>query len=87
MAAPPDRPPASPGTGADEAPVASPCIGVCALDDATSVCIGCGRTLAEVAAWTTLSNAQRRDVVARLPARLEALARSRAHREEPDAKR
>jgi predicted Fe-S protein YdhL (DUF1289 family) len=86
-ATPPDPPPTRRRLAADEPFVPSPCIGVCALDDATNMCIGCGRTLAEVAAWSRLTNAQRREVVARLPDRLEALARSRATREEPDAKR
>ena len=63
----PDRP-------APEAPVPSPCVSVCVLDPAgTSVCVGCGRTLDEVAAWSEMSNAERRDVVARCPARLAAL--------------
>jgi len=58
----------------DDRPVASPCVSVCVLDPAgTGVCVGCGRTLDEVAAWSELSNAQRREVVARLPARLAAL--------------
>ncbi|MEM9057922.1 MAG: DUF1289 domain-containing protein [Pseudomonadota bacterium] len=34
---------------------ASPCIGVCALDAAGKVCVGCFRTLAEIGAWGTLS--------------------------------
>jgi len=57
-----------------DTPVRSPCVSVCVLDPAgTNVCTGCGRTLDEVAAWSELSNAQRRDVVARCPARLAAL--------------
>ena len=49
------------------------------LDPAgTGVCVGCGRTLDEVAAWSELSNPERREVVARLPARLAAL-RERNH--------
>ena len=57
-----------------EAPVRSPCVSICVLDPAgTNVCTGCGRTLDEVAAWSELTNAQRREVVARCPARLAAL--------------
>ena len=57
-----------------ETPVRSPCVSVCVLDAAgTNVCIGCGRTLDEVAAWSQMTNAQRREVVARAPARLAAL--------------
>jgi predicted Fe-S protein YdhL (DUF1289 family) len=47
---------------------ASPCIGVCRLDSRTQVCIGCGRTIAEIAAWPTLSVDERRAIVARLQA-------------------
>ena len=47
---------------------ASPCIGVCRLDPATQVCVGCGRTIAEIAAWPTLSAEERRAIVARLQA-------------------
>ncbi|HVU81024.1 MAG TPA: DUF1289 domain-containing protein, partial [Rhodanobacteraceae bacterium] len=37
----------------DETPV-SPCIGVCRMD-ADGLCIGCRRTLAEIARWGTMS--------------------------------
>ena len=83
---PPDR------TGAyataDE-PVASPCVSVCVLDPGGSgVCTGCGRSLDEIAAWVDLSNAQRRAVIARLPARLAALrTRNREHHWDDDADR
>jgi predicted Fe-S protein YdhL (DUF1289 family) len=86
-ATPPDPPPTWRRLAADVPFVPSPCIGVCALDDTTSICIGCGRTLAEVAAWSRLTNAQRREVVTRLPARLETLARSRQGGGEHDAQR
>jgi predicted Fe-S protein YdhL (DUF1289 family) len=69
--------------------VASPCIGVCVLDPGGSaVCVGCGRTLDEIGEWTDLDNAERRAVIARLPARLEALARrNRARHWDADADR
>jgi predicted Fe-S protein YdhL (DUF1289 family) len=47
---------------------ASPCIGVCRLDARTQVCVGCGRTIAEIAAWPSLSAEERRAIVARLQA-------------------
>ncbi|HSV19577.1 MAG TPA: DUF1289 domain-containing protein [Casimicrobiaceae bacterium] len=67
----------------------SPCVSVCVLDPAgTGVCVGCGRTLDEVAAWSDMTNAQRRDVVARLPQRLAALrARNRERGWSDDAPR
>jgi uncharacterized protein len=47
---------------------ASPCISVCRLDAATQICIGCGRTIAEIAAWPSLSDAERKAIVQRLEA-------------------
>ena len=50
--------------------VASPCISVCVLDPAQTQCIGCGRTLHEIAAWVDMSAEEKRAVLAALPARL-----------------
>jgi uncharacterized protein len=41
--------------------VASPCINVCTLD-AASVCIGCGRTIDEIARWSGMNAEERRQV-------------------------
>jgi predicted Fe-S protein YdhL (DUF1289 family) len=43
-------------------PVASPCISVCRIDEASGLCVGCLRTLDEIAAWSTLDDAQKRAV-------------------------
>jgi predicted Fe-S protein YdhL (DUF1289 family) len=51
-------------------PVPSPCINVCVLD-AANVCRGCGRTIDEIAAWSTMSDAERREVLADLERRRE----------------
>jgi uncharacterized protein len=48
---------------------ASPCRNICRIDDASGWCVGCGRSLAEIAAWTRLSEADRAAVVRQLPAR------------------
>jgi predicted Fe-S protein YdhL (DUF1289 family) len=48
----------------------SPCIKICAIDPGTGLCEGCGRSLAEIAGWTGLSSAERRRIMAELPARL-----------------
>ena len=73
----------------DAAPVASPCVSVCVLDPAgTGICVGCGRSLDEIAAWVELDNAQRRAVLARLPQRLAALReRNREHHWGDDGER
>ena len=35
-----------------EKPVRSPCVSICALDDA-DICTGCQRTVAEITGWST----------------------------------
>jgi predicted Fe-S protein YdhL (DUF1289 family) len=56
-------------------PVPSPCVNVCRVDPASGYCEGCLRTIEEIAAWSTLTDAQKRAVWQRLPQRREALAR------------
>jgi predicted Fe-S protein YdhL (DUF1289 family) len=51
----------------------SPCTKVCQLDPATNICLGCRRTLAEIAAWPSLTEAQRLQIMATLEARKEAV--------------
>jgi predicted Fe-S protein YdhL (DUF1289 family) len=52
--------------------VASPCISVCVLHEAKGLCIGCFRTLDEIAQWSVLDTAGKRAVLAALPARRAA---------------
>jgi predicted Fe-S protein YdhL (DUF1289 family) len=52
----------------------SPCIQVCILDPRSGLCRGCGRTLDEIARWTSFSDAERARVIGMLPARLTAPA-------------
>lgn len=54
------------------APIASPCIKVCAVDGMTSLCVGCGRTLKEIGSWSRLSPAEREAIMAALPERRAA---------------
>ena len=49
--------------------VASPCISVCVMDPDGAFCLGCFRTLDEIAAWGTLDAEGKRRVLALLPAR------------------
>jgi len=53
--------------------VESPCVSICVMDEATGWCIGCGRTLDEIARWGSTDQADRDAVVAELPARMERL--------------
>jgi predicted Fe-S protein YdhL (DUF1289 family) len=49
--------------------IESPCIKVCTLDPAGTVCLGCFRTLEEIGAWAAMSDGQRREVIERLAGR------------------
>ncbi|SEG63904.1 DUF1289 domain-containing protein [Bosea lathyri] len=48
----------------------TPCIKICVIDPASKLCQGCGRTLAEIAQWSGMSEVQRLAVMAKLPKRL-----------------
>jgi predicted Fe-S protein YdhL (DUF1289 family) len=50
--------------------IESPCVNVCNVDQVSMLCVGCGRTLAEIAAWSRYSADERRRVMAVLPQRL-----------------
>ena len=49
--------------------IASPCISVCRIDPASGWCVGCLRTIDEIASWGTLAQAQRDAVMAALERR------------------
>ena len=49
----------------------SPCTGVCTLDR-LSICIGCGRSLLEIAEWPGASEPRRREIVAEAATRLKS---------------
>jgi uncharacterized protein len=49
----------------------SPCTSVCRIDAATGWCIGCRRTLEEIADWPMLSPREKREVLNRLPERAQ----------------
>jgi hypothetical protein len=59
--------------------VSTPCVNVCVLDQLSALCIGCGRTAVEIAAWATMSESERITVMAGLALRLTE-ARSRSAR-------
>ena len=54
-----------------ETEIESPCIGVCAMDEATGFCLGCYRTLYEIKQWWDLGNAQKQQIIVEANARLE----------------
>jgi len=55
----------------------TPCVNICLLDQETGTCIGCGRTIAEIAQWAAMSDAERRAIVAALPARMKRLEQAK----------
>jgi len=57
-------------------PPASPCIGVCVVDESKGLCTGCVRTLDEIAAWGSAGEDHRAGVWAALPARAAAMGLS-----------
>jgi predicted Fe-S protein YdhL (DUF1289 family) len=62
--------------GAPPAPVPTPCIGVCQLDEASGLCLGCARTGEEVAAWQEAAPAYKLGVWDELPPRRAEMALS-----------
>ncbi|HKY92833.1 MAG TPA: DUF1289 domain-containing protein [Nevskiaceae bacterium] len=62
-------------------PAASPCIGICRLDE-RSVCVGCGRTIDEIAEWSRATEARRRVIVADASARQRAAILAEDRRKE-----
>ena len=49
--------------------VPSPCVGVCHIDDASGLCDGCQRTLAEITDWSSLHDRDRLATWARIAER------------------
>ena len=53
--------------------VVSPCVKVCIVDPVRGVCLGCCRTLDEIASWGSMTDPDRRRVMAELGSRRKAL--------------
>lgn len=51
----------------------SPCVNVCQMDAQRGVCLGCARTLDEIARWSSLSEEERTRIMSGLAARKKAL--------------
>jgi predicted Fe-S protein YdhL (DUF1289 family) len=58
----------------------SPCVKVCVIHPEERLCVGCYRTIEEIATWSRMSAAERRDIMDDLPARAPRLARRRGGR-------
>ena len=55
------------------APVASPCVGICCIGH-DGLCFGCYRNRAELSAWGTASETEKREILARCRERLQQQA-------------
>ena len=56
------------------AAIETPCVKICVLDPVSAICIGCGRTVAEIAAWSYMPADERRRIMAMLAERLRTFS-------------
>ena len=48
----------------------SPCVKICTLDARSGICLGCGRTIDEIARWAGMSADEREKVMSDLAGRM-----------------
>ena len=53
--------------------IASPCIQVCCVEPVAGICLGCYRTLPEIATWSRKSDDERADIMRALAGRAAKL--------------
>lgn len=64
----------------------TPCVAVCQIDPKSGFCLGCYRTLREIAQWGKISETERQGLLPELDRRREEdMRRWRAERGESDA--
>jgi uncharacterized protein len=49
--------------------VRTPCVNVCVVDGASSLCLGCYRTLEEIGRWSRFDEPERERIMSELPGR------------------
>jgi uncharacterized protein len=62
------------------AEVDSPCVKVCVIHPQARLCVGCLRSIDEIAAWGRMTPDARREIMADLPGRAGQLAQRRGGR-------
>jgi predicted Fe-S protein YdhL (DUF1289 family) len=62
------------------AEIESPCVKICVIHPEARLCLGCHRTLEEIAAWSRMTPAARAAVMADLPGRGALLRQRRGGR-------
>lgn len=70
----PDRDVASAASAGASAGVGSPCTSVCRMDANGLYCVGCFRTLDEIAGWSAFDDVRRRQIWEELRRRKAAVA-------------
>ena len=60
--------------------IQSPCVKLCVVHPEERICVGCLRSMEEIATWSRLSHEARAAVMADLPARAPRLAKRRGGR-------
>ena len=55
-------------------PVPSPCVSICRMDPASGLCVGCLRTIDEIAQWSALGDEGKREVLGLIEGRAKKLA-------------
>ncbi len=58
--------------------IETPCVKICVVDPNSGLCLGCGRTLSEIAGWSGFTGEERRRVMAELPQRLRDMRQTSA---------
>lgn len=51
--------------------VQSPCVQICAIDEQSELCTGCGRSLTEIRSWIAMSDEDRAQIMAELEDRMQ----------------
>ena len=59
-----------------DAPVPSPCVGICCIGG-DGLCFGCFRTRAELSAWGTATEPEKREILGRCQVRQQQQAAAR----------
>jgi predicted Fe-S protein YdhL (DUF1289 family) len=60
--------------------VESPCVRLCTIHPTERICVGCFRTIEEIATWSRMEPEVRRAIMAELPARAPRLTQRRGGR-------
>lgn len=60
--------------------VESPCVKICVVHPEAGICVGCRRTIDEIARWSGMTTEERRAIMSQLQGRASLLAKRRGGR-------